>query len=115
MLGEVHQLLVDANAPLPPSLPYRNFIAQARSVPADEHEAYFRTQLADIDEQLVHFAEHQLQRVVVFDDVMALQREQPLRARGDTGRGHQRRPGQVHARVRRTGVCEQLRHRIARV
>ncbi|MDC8016187.1 non-ribosomal peptide synthetase [Tahibacter soli] len=49
MLGEVHQLLVDANAPLPPSLPYRNFIAQARSVPADEHEAYFRTQLADID------------------------------------------------------------------
>ncbi|PHM40846.1 Amino acid adenylation [Xenorhabdus szentirmaii] len=34
---------------LPAALPYRNFIAQLLSVPADKHEAYFRAQLADID------------------------------------------------------------------
>ncbi|HJU41105.1 MAG TPA: amino acid adenylation domain-containing protein, partial [Tahibacter sp.] len=49
MLGEVHQLLVDERASLPPSLPYRGFIAQARSVPVAEQETYFRTQLSDID------------------------------------------------------------------
>ncbi|BET96664.1 non-ribosomal peptide synthetase [Xenorhabdus sp. TCT-1] len=34
---------------LPATLPYRNFIAQTLSVPDTEHEAYFRSQLADID------------------------------------------------------------------
>ena len=35
---------------LPPVLPYRNFIAHTHAVPASAHEAYFRAQLADIDE-----------------------------------------------------------------
>jgi amino acid adenylation domain-containing protein len=50
MVGEIGLLLDGQAANLPPILPYRNFIAHTRSIPASEHEAYFREQLGDIDE-----------------------------------------------------------------
>ncbi|HJU39127.1 MAG TPA: AMP-binding protein, partial [Tahibacter sp.] len=41
ILAEVRTILHGDAADLPPPLPYRNFIAQTRSVSADEHAAYF--------------------------------------------------------------------------
>ncbi|WP_460901673.1 amino acid adenylation domain-containing protein, partial [Paraburkholderia jirisanensis] len=55
LLEEIVALLQDAAASLAPSLPYRNFIAQTRAVEPADHEAYFRTQLADIDEPTAPF------------------------------------------------------------
>ncbi|KOP34668.1 hypothetical protein AFK69_03320, partial [Xenorhabdus sp. GDc328] len=40
---------------LPAVLPYRNFIAQTLNTSTAEHEAYFRAQLADIDEPTAPF------------------------------------------------------------
>ncbi len=55
VLAEVQEILEGRGDTLPPSLPYRNFIAQTRAVPADQHEAYFREQLGDIDAPTVAF------------------------------------------------------------
>ncbi|OKP02079.1 Amino acid adenylation [Xenorhabdus thuongxuanensis] len=55
ILAEIAQILQGNAAALPAMLPYRNFIAQTFSVPVAEHEAYFRTQLADIDEPTAPF------------------------------------------------------------
>ncbi|WP_146742924.1 non-ribosomal peptide synthetase, partial [Lonsdalea populi] len=49
IIAEIALLLRDSAQTLPIPQPYRNFIAQILSVPASEHEAYFRTRLADID------------------------------------------------------------------
>jgi hypothetical protein len=49
ILAEVQSILHGGADALPRPLPYRNFIAQARAVPAAEHEAYFRRELADVD------------------------------------------------------------------
>ena len=49
IIAEIQLILTDQAASLPAPLPYRNFIAQALSVPTAEHEAYFREQLGDID------------------------------------------------------------------
>jgi amino acid adenylation domain-containing protein len=49
IIAEIQQLLSGGEDQLPPALPYRNFIAQARAVSVAEHEAYFRRQLGDID------------------------------------------------------------------
>ncbi|MEB0233258.1 condensation domain-containing protein, partial [Undibacterium sp. 10I3] len=56
IIDEIGLLLQNRADALPTPLPYRDFIAQARSVPQDEHEAYFRAQLADIDEPTAPFS-----------------------------------------------------------
>ncbi|MDF0605131.1 amino acid adenylation domain-containing protein, partial [Neisseriaceae bacterium TC5R-5] len=55
MLNEIQAFLAGEGASLPSSLPYRNFIAQVRSVPLAVHEAYFREQLSDIEEPTAPF------------------------------------------------------------
>jgi amino acid adenylation domain-containing protein len=55
IVAEIQAILLGRGGDLPRPLPYRNFIAQARAVPASEHEAYFRSQLADIDEPTAPF------------------------------------------------------------
>ncbi|MBV6325445.1 non-ribosomal peptide synthetase [Duganella violaceipulchra] len=49
IIAEIQALLQGRGDSLPPSLPYRDFIAQARAMPAAAHEEYFRRRLADID------------------------------------------------------------------
>ncbi|WXG19664.1 non-ribosomal peptide synthase/polyketide synthase [Xenorhabdus griffiniae] len=49
IFAEIAQIQGGYADTLPATLPYRNFIAQTLSVPGTEHEAYFRSQLADID------------------------------------------------------------------
>ncbi|PPD47115.1 MAG: non-ribosomal peptide synthetase [Methylobacter sp.] len=49
VLKEIQQILNGQPQHLPPSLPYRDYIAQARAVSVGEHEAFFRQQLGDID------------------------------------------------------------------
>ncbi|MBD2790297.1 amino acid adenylation domain-containing protein, partial [Xenorhabdus sp. DI] len=48
-------LILQGQETLPTALPYRNFIAQTLSVSTAEHEDYFRTRLADIDEPTAPF------------------------------------------------------------
>ncbi|WP_043619554.1 hypothetical protein, partial [Chromobacterium violaceum] len=56
LLDEVRQLQQGQGASLPPSLPFRQFVAQARlGVDAAEHEAYFRAQLGEVDEPTLPF------------------------------------------------------------
>ncbi|MES2936778.1 MAG: amino acid adenylation domain-containing protein [Pseudomonadota bacterium] len=49
VVSEVQLLLEGRTSELPPILPYRDFVAQALSVPAGEHEAWFRQELGDVD------------------------------------------------------------------
>ncbi|MFZ2452642.1 MAG: amino acid adenylation domain-containing protein, partial [Methylovulum miyakonense] len=49
ILSEINQIFLGQGDQLLPPLPYRHFIAQVISVPETEHEAYFRSQLGDID------------------------------------------------------------------
>ncbi|UZE84263.1 non-ribosomal peptide synthetase [Pseudomonas viciae] len=46
---EIQAVLAGQTDSLPPSQPYRNFIAQAANVSQADHEAYFRRLLADVD------------------------------------------------------------------
>ncbi|WP_339493126.1 amino acid adenylation domain-containing protein, partial [Pseudomonas sp. EA_15y_Pfl2_R67] len=46
---EIQAILAGQADSLPPSQPYRNFIAQAASVSQADHEVYFRRLLADVD------------------------------------------------------------------
>ena len=55
VIAEIQLLLQGRADDLPASLPYRNFIAQARSISEAEHEAYFRRQLGDISEATAPF------------------------------------------------------------
>lgn len=55
MISEIQLLLSGQAERLPATLPYRNFIAQSLSVSAEEHEAYFRAQLAEVDEPTLPF------------------------------------------------------------
>ncbi|MEO3955973.1 phosphopantetheine-binding protein, partial [Chromobacterium piscinae] len=56
LLDEVRQLQQGQGASLPPSLPFRQFVAQARlGVGAAEHEAYFRAQLGEVEEPTLPF------------------------------------------------------------
>ncbi|GJJ05786.1 hypothetical protein RugamoR64_63240 [Duganella rhizosphaerae] len=55
IIAEIQALLEGRGDSLPAPLPYRNFIAQAGSVPAAAHEEYFRRRLADIDEPTAPF------------------------------------------------------------
>ncbi|PKD39522.1 non-ribosomal peptide synthetase, partial [Methylomonas sp. Kb3] len=55
IIAEIHLLLQNRGSELSPALPYRNFIAQLRSISTEAHEAYFRKQLADITEPTAPF------------------------------------------------------------
>ncbi|MCP2012850.1 aryl carrier-like protein, partial [Duganella sp. HSC-15S17] len=51
LVEEIHLIQQGQAAQLPPALPFRNFVAQARlGVSQQEHEAFFAGMLADIDE-----------------------------------------------------------------
>nr|QMN69943.1 PsoB [Pseudomonas putida] len=53
---ELQGFLQGAPAPAHAPVPYRNYVAQARlGISQGEHEAFFRTQLADIDEPTLPF------------------------------------------------------------
>jgi arthrofactin-type cyclic lipopeptide synthetase B len=54
--GEIQSLMAHPGQALPPSVPFRNFVAQARlGVSQQEHEAFFRDMLGDIDEPTAPF------------------------------------------------------------
>ncbi|MEQ1571489.1 MAG: amino acid adenylation domain-containing protein, partial [Myxococcota bacterium] len=55
VLGEVRELLDRGPGGLLPPVPYRNFVAQLRSVPPEVHERFFRAQLADLNEPTAPF------------------------------------------------------------
>ncbi|WP_141554449.1 non-ribosomal peptide synthetase, partial [Xenorhabdus kozodoii] len=55
IFAEVALILQGSPEEIRPTVPYRNFIAQILSVPMAEHEAYFRSQLAEIDEPTAPF------------------------------------------------------------
>ncbi len=55
IIGEIRMLLSDQAAELPPTLPYRNFVAETLTVDPAVHEAYFRDQLGDVDEPTAPF------------------------------------------------------------
>ncbi|WP_340619900.1 non-ribosomal peptide synthetase [Xenorhabdus siamensis] len=48
IFNEMQALLAGQGDTLPPSLPYRHFIAQIRAVPAETHQAYFQQLLGDV-------------------------------------------------------------------
>ena len=89
ILAEVQALLEGCGAMLPAPLPYRDFIAQVRQVPAAVHEAYFRAQLADVDAPTAPFgvldADARIQQTIVpLDEALAAQIRQTARQRGVT-------------------------------
>ncbi len=54
--GEVEAYLRGRGHELPPALPFRNFVAQARlGISREEHEAFFRRMLSDVDEPTAPF------------------------------------------------------------
>ncbi|WP_245637135.1 condensation domain-containing protein, partial [Burkholderia singularis] len=55
IVAEITAILHGRAEALPVALPYRNFIAQVSSVPAEVHEAYFREVLGDVDEPSAPF------------------------------------------------------------
>ncbi|WP_434626621.1 non-ribosomal peptide synthetase [Chromobacterium sp. CV08] len=56
LMAEIRDIQAGLGDALPPSLPFRNFVAQARlGVGAAEHEAYFRAELGEIDEPTAAF------------------------------------------------------------
>ncbi|WDG89569.1 amino acid adenylation domain-containing protein [Pseudomonas chlororaphis] len=61
IVSEVTEVLQGRGEALPAALPYRNFIAQTRSVPDAVHETYFRERLADVDEPTAPFGRLEVQ------------------------------------------------------
>ncbi len=59
--NEVKALLLGEGDSLPAPLPYRNFIAQALSVPIEAHQAYFQKLLGDVEEPTLPFGLHDVQ------------------------------------------------------
>ncbi|WP_340608593.1 non-ribosomal peptide synthetase [Xenorhabdus bharatensis] len=55
IFAEIALFLTGNTKILPAVLPYRNFIARTLHMPESEHEAYFRSRLADIDEPTAPF------------------------------------------------------------
>ncbi|OTA15175.1 Amino acid adenylation [Xenorhabdus vietnamensis] len=55
IFNEIQALILGENDSLPTPLPYRNFIAQTRSVPLEVHQTYFREQLGDVEEPTLPF------------------------------------------------------------
>ncbi|WP_095139605.1 non-ribosomal peptide synthetase [Pseudomonas sp. Irchel s3a10] len=62
MRGEMQASLSGQVVALAPPVPYRNYVAQTRlGVSEQEHEAFFRAQLADIDEPTLPFGLQEVQ------------------------------------------------------
>ncbi|SAK79874.1 non-ribosomal peptide synthetase [Caballeronia pedi] len=62
MLQEIESILRGETERLPTPLPYRNFVAQARlGIGRDEHEAYFREALGDVDEPTLPYGLSEVQ------------------------------------------------------
>ncbi|WP_346400784.1 condensation domain-containing protein, partial [Pseudomonas syringae] len=62
MRHEVQVLMLGEGHELPASVPYRNYVAQARlGVSLESHEAFFRDLLGDIDEPTLPFDLHDVQ------------------------------------------------------
>ncbi|WP_029573932.1 condensation domain-containing protein, partial [Pseudomonas syringae] len=62
MRDEVQALMRGKGHELPASVPYRNYVAQARlGVSVEAHEAFFRDLLGDIDEPTLPFDLHDVQ------------------------------------------------------
>nr|WP_211258418.1 non-ribosomal peptide synthetase [Pseudomonas mosselii] len=60
--AELRSYLLGQSEPLPASVPYRNYVAQARlGVSEAEHEAFFRDRLGDIDEPSLPFGLREVQ------------------------------------------------------
>ncbi|WP_448695033.1 amino acid adenylation domain-containing protein [Pseudomonas moraviensis] len=60
--AEMSASLAGLREPLPPAVPYRNYVAQARlGVSEAEHEDFFREMLGDIDEPTLPFGLHDVQ------------------------------------------------------
>ncbi|WP_338885026.1 amino acid adenylation domain-containing protein [Xenorhabdus sp. TH1] len=55
IFNEIKAMILGESDTLPVPLPYRNFIAQTRSVPQEIHQAYFREQLGDVEEPTLPF------------------------------------------------------------
>ncbi|BET97550.1 non-ribosomal peptide synthetase [Xenorhabdus taiwanensis] len=85
IFSEVQALMQGEEAHLPAPLPYRNFIAQTRQVPIEEHQAYFQQLLGDVEEPTLPFGLLDVQRnsrdkhdkivedIVTLDDELAQQ------------------------------------------
>ncbi|MBV6748763.1 amino acid adenylation domain-containing protein [Pseudomonas chlororaphis] len=62
MRDEIQALMLGEGHDLPASVPYRNYVAQARlGVSLEAHEAFFRDMLGDIDEPTLPFDLHDVQ------------------------------------------------------
>ena len=83
ILSEIRLLLSGQIEQLPAVQPYRNFIAQMRSVSPAEHESYFRSQLGDIDEPTAPFGLLNVQGSggQVFEAVLSLEPDLAQRIR----------------------------------
>ncbi|MBV4451459.1 MULTISPECIES: non-ribosomal peptide synthetase [Pseudomonas] len=58
---EMQISLCGEQRPLPPAVPYRNYVAQARlGISEAEHEGFFRDMLGDIDEPTLPFGLHEV-------------------------------------------------------
>ncbi|OUM05318.1 hypothetical protein BW686_21700 [Pseudomonas syringae] len=63
MRDEIQALMAGEGHGLPASVPYRNYVAQARlGVSVEAHETFFRDLLGDIDEPTLPFNLHDVQR-----------------------------------------------------
>jgi len=80
LLGEVRSILDGQAHTLPAPLPYRDFIAQLRSVPEASHEEYFRERLGDILEPTAPFGVTELPGVQPRIDEHTLRLEPALAA-----------------------------------
>ena len=89
VLEEIHALLQGRGTSLTASLPYRDFIALTRATPAAQHEAYFKRQLADIEQPTAPFASLDVQGIAtkVDEAVRMLDADLSLRIR-DLARRH---------------------------
>ncbi|PHM33529.1 non-ribosomal peptide synthetase [Xenorhabdus innexi] len=55
IFSEIEALLLGQSEDLPAPQPYRNFIAQTRNVPLENHQAYFQQLLGDVEEPTLPF------------------------------------------------------------